>query len=298
MTTAPEAYSRPTGGAVGMDVGVKTAAVVATAGGTPAATLEASRALRGALAHIKDLQRALSRTQKGSANRARARRRLGRARPTPGRAQYAPAGSTSSPPSSPPGHGLIVVENIATANLMPQPPPGPGLRRPGLGRAVPPARLQDHPARWHPRGRRPVVPLKYDVLGLRGSETQAVPGRAHLPLRAVRPGHRPGRERRREPRRPGRATTGHPAPRLTSRAGDRHPGGPSAQNAEHACAGSNEPVTMTVGAPVEAGTSRPRPRVAQALDCPRQGQLRDVGGASHLTHIVTGGAGSDAAHLC
>jgi putative transposase len=81
----------------------------------------------------------------------------------------------------------------------------------------------------------------------------------------------------------GEAATGHPAPRLTSRAGDRHPGGPSAQNAEHACAGSNEPVTTTAGAPVEAGTSRPRPRAAQALDCPGQGQLPDVGGASHLT---------------
>jgi len=76
---APQMYSRPAGAGVGVDVGVKTAAVVATAGCTLVATLEASRALRDALAHIKHLQRALSRTQKGSANRAKSRRRLGRA---------------------------------------------------------------------------------------------------------------------------------------------------------------------------------------------------------------------------
>jgi putative transposase len=51
-------------------------------------------------------------------------------------------------------------------------------------------------------------------------------------------------------------------PGAGSRAEDRHPGGPSAQLADHACGGSNEPVTMTAGVSVEAGTSRPRPRVA------------------------------------
>jgi len=45
-------------------------------------------------------------------------------------------------------------------------------------------------------------------------------------------------------------------------AGDRHPGGPSAQLVEHACAGSNEPASTAAGALVEAGTSRPRTRVA------------------------------------
>lgn len=45
-TTTPEAYRQPIAGAVGVDVGLKTAAVVATSDGTPAATLEASRAMR------------------------------------------------------------------------------------------------------------------------------------------------------------------------------------------------------------------------------------------------------------
>ena len=86
-TPAPQAYRRPAGAAVGVDVGVRTAAVVATAAGTLVATLEASRALRDALAHIKHLQRALSRTQKGSANRAKSRRRLGFEERTRGRSR-------------------------------------------------------------------------------------------------------------------------------------------------------------------------------------------------------------------
>jgi putative transposase len=116
MTTAPEAYSRPTGGAVGVDVGVRTAAVVATAGGTVVAALEASRALRGALAHIKHLQRGLSRTQKGSANRAKARRRLGRAHARVGAVRTSRLHQFTAELAK--SHGLIVVENIATANLM------------------------------------------------------------------------------------------------------------------------------------------------------------------------------------
>ena len=51
-------------------------------------------------------------------------------------------------------------------------------------------------------------------------------------------------------------------PAAGTQAGDRHPGGPSVQLAEHACGGSNEPVTLTAGALVEAGTSRPRTRAA------------------------------------
>jgi putative transposase len=47
-----------------------------------------------------------------------------------------------------------------------------------------------------------------------------------------------------------------------TQAGARHPGGPSAQLAEHACGGSNEPAGMAAGAPVETGTSRPRASVA------------------------------------
>jgi putative transposase len=131
MTTAPEAYSRPTGGAVGMDVGVKTAAVVAAGDGTPAATLEASRALRGALAHIKDLQRALSRTQKGSANRARARRRLGRAHARAGAVRTSRLHQFTAKLAARPRAHRGGEHRYREPDA--QPPPGPGHRRPGLG---------------------------------------------------------------------------------------------------------------------------------------------------------------------
>ena len=52
------------------------------------------------------------------------------------------------------------------------------------------------------------------------------------------------------------------SPVAGSQAGNRHPGGPSAQLAEHACPGSNEPASTAAAALDEAGTSRPRTRVA------------------------------------
>gem|GEM_PF-6228911 len=44
--------------------------------------------------------------------------------------------------------------------------------------------------------------------------------------------------------------------------GDRHPGGPSESPGSHACGGSHEPAAMLAGAPVETGTSQPRTRMA------------------------------------
>src|SRR4051812_15149188 len=92
----------PAGAVVGVDRGVKTAAVVATADGQVIAQLPASRALRGRLRQVKHLQRAVSRAQKGSANRRKAVARLGRAhaRPAAGPAG-APHRFTPPPPRAP-----------------------------------------------------------------------------------------------------------------------------------------------------------------------------------------------------
>ena len=114
-TPAPQAYRRPAGAAVGVDVGVRTAAVVATAAGTLVATLEASRALRDALAHIKHLQRALSRTQKGSANRAKARLRLGRAHARVGAVRTSRLHQFTAMLAT--SHGVIVVEGPVRLRL-------------------------------------------------------------------------------------------------------------------------------------------------------------------------------------
>jgi len=116
LTASPQAYNRPAGAPVGVDVGVKTAAVVATSDRTLVATLKASRALRDALAHIKHLQRALARAQKGSANRAKARLRLGRAHARVSAARNSRLHQFTAKLAK--AHGVIVVENIATANLM------------------------------------------------------------------------------------------------------------------------------------------------------------------------------------
>lgn len=60
-------HTAPGGPFVGVDRGVKTAAVVADVNGQVIAELPASRALRDRLRQVKHLQRAVSRTEKGSA---------------------------------------------------------------------------------------------------------------------------------------------------------------------------------------------------------------------------------------
>jgi putative transposase len=114
MATTPQMYSRSAGAAVGVDVGVRTAAVVATAGGTLVA--DPGSLPRDAQTHLKHLQRALSRTQKGSANRPKPRRRLGRAHARVGAARASRLHQFTAALAK--AHRMVVVENIATANLM------------------------------------------------------------------------------------------------------------------------------------------------------------------------------------
>ncbi|MEV1286423.1 hypothetical protein [Micromonospora sp. NPDC049679] len=92
-------HSTPAGPVVGVDRGVKTAAVVATSGRQLVNELPAVRALRDALRHVKHLQRAVSRAEKGSANRHKAVTRLGQC--LPGSRPYARTRCTRSPPGSP-----------------------------------------------------------------------------------------------------------------------------------------------------------------------------------------------------
>ena len=82
----------------------------------------------------------------------------------------------------------------------PQPPPGPRHLRPGV-RDRPggcwPTRPPGTAGRWSLADR--WYPSVEDVLGLRHGESQAGPVRADLPVRRLRPGPGPGRERRPEP---------------------------------------------------------------------------------------------------
>jgi len=89
-----------------LDVGLKTAAVVATSGGTVTAELAASRALRDSLRKVKHLQRDLSRTVKGSANRHKPAGRLARAPAKVGARRGAEIGTFTAR-----AHAVVVVED-------------------------------------------------------------------------------------------------------------------------------------------------------------------------------------------
>src|SRR4051812_1439285 len=111
-----EQHTPPAGPVVGVDRGVKTAAVVATTNGQVMAELHASRALRDRLRHLRHLQRALARTQKGSGNRRKAVARLGRAHARAAAVRTdALHGFTAALARA---HGVVVVEDLATANLL------------------------------------------------------------------------------------------------------------------------------------------------------------------------------------
>jgi len=259
LTAKPQAYNRPAGATVGVDVGIKTAAVVATSGRTHVASLEASRALRDALSHIKHLQRALSRTQKGSANRAKARLRLGRAHARVAAARNSRLHQFTAVLAK--SHRLVVVENIATANLMRNHHLAQAIGDQGWGELARQLSYKTTRAggtmlpapRWFPSSKmcsacgavKPKLSLavrtyRCDVCAL--VVDRDINAAANLAAWGEQQqGTRPA---------------------AGTQAGDRHPGGPSAQLAEHACGGSNEPVTLTAGALVEAGTSRPRTRAA------------------------------------
>jgi len=259
LTATPQAHNRRAGVTVGVDVGLKTAAVVATSGRALVETLEASRALRDALAHIKHLQRALSRTQKGSANRAKARLRLGRAHARVGAARNSRLHQFTAELAK--AHGVIVVENIATANLMRNHHLAQAIGDQGWGELARQLSYKTTRAggtmlpapRWFPSSKmcsgcgavKPKLPLaertyRCDVCAL--VVDRDINAAANLAAWGEQQqGTRPA---------------------AGTQAGDRHPGGPSAQNAEHACGGSNEPAGLAAGALVEAGTSRPRTRVA------------------------------------
>jgi putative transposase len=94
-----ERRTAPAGPVVGVDRGVKVAAVVATRNGQVVAELPASRALRDRLRQVKHLQRAVSRARKGSANRRKAVARS--ADPTRKRPRCGLTRCTASPPRSP-----------------------------------------------------------------------------------------------------------------------------------------------------------------------------------------------------
>jgi putative transposase len=235
---------------VGVDVGVKTAAVVATADGVVVAELAASRALRDSLRKVRHLQRDFSRTQKGSANRKKAAARLARAHAKVGaRRAHALHAFTSRLARS---HATVVVEDLAVANMLRNHHLAAAISDQGWGelrrqleyKTTRHAGQMVAAERFYPstktcsscgtvKAKLPLAIRTYtcDSCGLvldrdvNAAANLAAWGERHRAVSA-------------------------------SQAGDRHPGGPSAENLRHACGGDDEPASVLAGVSVEAGTSQ------------------------------------------
>lgn len=257
LVTPTDTHQAPAGVPVGVDVGLKTAAVAADALGNVVAELAASRALRDALRHLKHLQRDLSRTVKGSTNRRRAARRLarGHARVTAVRAARLHTFTARLARE----HGVVVVEDLAVANLLANHHLAQAISDQGWGEL---RRQLAYKTTRH--GGTMLTADRFYPSSKTCSECGQV--RAKLAL-SERTYHCPccGYVADRDvnaARNLAALGEQHQHLVLASRVGNRHPGGPSATPVSHACGGGNEPAAMLAGAPGEAGTSRPRTRVA------------------------------------
>lgn len=252
LRSRSEQHTAPAGPAVGVDVGLKTAAVVATSAGTVTAQLEASRALRDSLGKVKHLQRDFSRTDKGSANRRKAAGRLARAHAKVGSRRAAALGTFTSRLAR--AHPVVVIEDLAVANM---------LRNHHLAAAISDQgwaelrRQLEYKTVRH--GGQVVVVNRFYPSTKTCSGCGAV--KAKLPL-SVRTYHCDVCDLVLD--RDVNAAVNLAAwgerhlanPVSANQVGDRHPGGPSAGELRHACGGNNEPAhRVLAGVPDETGTS-------------------------------------------
>jgi putative transposase len=255
-----EHRSAPAGPVVGVDRGVKTAAVVATANGQVIAELPASRALRARLRHVKHLQRSVTRARKGSANRRKAVARLGRAHARAAAARADALHDFTAALAR--EHGVVVVEDLATKNLMANRQLAQAIGDQGwaeLGR-----QLIYKTAR---HGGQTLVADRWFASSKTCSACGAVRPKLTLAERTYRCdacGLVCDRDVNAAANLAawGEHTLGR-CPCVT-RAGDRHPAGPSAGASRHACGGwvSGPAVPAGPVLPGEPGTSRPRTSVA------------------------------------
>ena len=255
-----EQHVAPAGPVVGVDRGVKTAAVAASADDTVTAVLPASRALRDRLRHVKHLQRAVARSQKGSANRRRAVARLGRAHALA--AAVRADGLHGFTAGLARKHGVVVVEDLTTKNLMANRHLAAAIGDQGWGEL---ARQLVYKTARH--GGQLLVADRWFASSKTCSACGALRPKLTLAERTYRC-DACGLVLDRDVNAAanlaawGEHTLGT-CPCVT-RAGDRHPGGPTAGASRHACGGWVSAASDLVAAvpPSEAGTSRPRLGVA------------------------------------
>jgi putative transposase len=260
--TPVRSHAAPVGSVVGVDRGVKTAAVVATADGTVVGQLASVRALRDELRHLKHLQRNVSRTAKGSANRRKAVARLGRAHARVGGVRANLLHTFTARLAR--EHPVIVVEDLATKNLMANRSLAQAIGDQGWGELA--RQLRYKTAR---HGGRLIVADRWFASSKTCSACGGVKPKLTLAERTYRCGNDScGQVADRDVNAAanlaawGEHALGH-CPCVTQ-AGDRHPGGPSVEPVRHACGGwvSAAASSATAVSPDEAGTSQPRPVVA------------------------------------
>jgi putative transposase len=260
--TPADQHTAPAGPVVGVDRGVKTAAVVADVTGQVTAQLPASRALRDRLRQVKHLQRAVSRTEKGSANRRRAVARLGRAHATAAAARADSLHVFTAAVAR--EHAVVVVEDLATKNLMANRSLAAAIGDQGWGEL---ARQLAYKSARH--GGQLIVADRWFASSKTCSACGAVRPKLTLSERTYRCdndscGYVADRDVNAAANLAawGEHTLGT-CPCVTQ-AGHRHPGGPTAGSSRHACGGwvsaaARQAATVLPG---EAGTSRPRASVA------------------------------------
>lgn len=243
----------PTGPTAGVDVGVKTAAVVATADGTLVAELAASRALRDALRHVKHLQRGFARTEKGSSNRRKAATRLARAHAKVA-ARRADTLHTFTARLAR-THGVVVVEDLAAANMLRNHHLAAAISDQGWGEL---RRQLAYKTTRH--GGTLVVADRFYPSTKTCSSCGAVKAKLPLSTRTYTCDSCDLVLDRDVNAAVNLAAWGerhHPV--SATRAGDRHPGGPSAEHphrGRQACGGDNEPAPVLAGVSDETGTSQ------------------------------------------
>jgi putative transposase len=259
-TRTPTALrSAPTGPCIGVDRGLRTSAVAATAERTVVAQLAGIRVLRDARRKVAHLQRDLSRTQKGSANRRKTAARLARAHARVAAVRADLLHTFTAPLAR--GHGVVVVEDLATANLLGNRHLAAAIGDQGWGEL---ARQLAYKTARH--GGLLIVADRWFASSKTCSCCGWVKPKLGLAERTYRCGNTTAGCQLVADRdvnaAANLATWGEAQHAGQIRVGDRHPGGPSAGTCRHACGGSNEPAATLAGAPDEPGTSRPRDSVA------------------------------------
>ncbi|MGH8892168.1 MAG: RNA-guided endonuclease InsQ/TnpB family protein [Actinomycetes bacterium] len=254
-----EQHQPTTGASVGVDRGVRTSAVVATADRRVVAELAGVRALRDARRKVAHLQRDLSRTRKGSANRVKAIARLGRAHARVAAVRADALHMFTARLAR--RHAVVVLEDLATANLMKKRHLAAAIGDQGWAELA--RQLQYKTAR---HGGQMIVADRW----LASSKTcsccgwvtpkLSLAGRTYICGNTAAGCHLVAD--RDVNAAANLAAWGEAQLAGRTQVGDRHPGGPSAGTCRHACGGGNESAATPAGASGETGPSRPRTRVA------------------------------------